>query len=34
MSNRKEEEFGLNELFVAIVLIIAAFSIGSVINQL
>lgn len=34
MKNQEKEEFTMSELFVAIVLILAAFSIGSIINQL
>lgn len=34
MKHQEKEEFTMSELFVAIVLILAAFSIGSIINQL
>lgn len=34
MKHQEKEEFTMSEFFVAIVLIIAAFSIGSIINQL
>lgn len=34
MKNQEKEEFTMMELFIAVVLILAAFSIGSIINQL